>query len=469
MNLPDLFRTIYLPQVRDFLASSLRDVDIIIPVENKGARLFEEASALLSTPLKGRVYFTNAIPYLRESDFRDKVIGIIDDSAFYGRNLRRVTKMFEDRAQLRCFAFAACDEPEVVAKRRKTGLRIDTALNLKKPEYDGFIAALSAFLRARGHSLPIDNTAFAFHYNRNSTRVWNELLNDLANLGAVTETWSEEPEGRLLAATLHFPAGFSPEKLSPIPIESDGAIKLRLFTYLGSNVITCNPMVFVSVGKLDKDLWDRVPTSATPLYKAFRSAFSSQTNFLHGPQDVIRLALADQLGFYLDCELLAYVLGTLHEKASRPDSITHNRTAVIRYYGVHLGERLASVLDQFVCDLKDTSVEMPRESQASMPEPRQGIHAIAKMENALCNLRDIYNTQATNEPDPSNWKHCGFSFADFLRNFGWDRLEGSIYLDVLCDTGHLVPFNFWDGVRKAVVRCYRAAEQPQEERGQLIA
>jgi len=470
MNLPDLFRTVYLPQVRDFLASSLRDVDIIVPVENKGARLFEEASALLPTPLKGQVYFTNAIPYLRESDFAGKVIGIVDDSALYGRNLRRVSDMFHKGAHRRCFAFAAYDEPDVVEKRHKCGLRIDSALHLRKAEYDVFISSLSAFLRSRGHALPIDNTTFTLHYPRKrSMTLWNDLLNQLATLGTVTETWSEELEGRLLAATLHFPAGFSPESFSPVAIERDGAIKIRLFTYVGSNIITCNPMVFVALKEPNRNLWDAIPESASGTYRAFRAAFRSQTNYLHGEPNVVRLALADQLGFYLDCELLAYVLGTLHGQSTMPEAIEHNAATTIQYYGSHLGHRLVSVLDEFAVDVRRSSVDAVPATVETMPEPRQGILAIAKMEDALYRLRETYRAQGTNQPDASKWKHRGFSFAAFLRLFGLDPLEGSIYLDVLCDTGHLVPFNFWDGVKHSVLRCYRTAEEPGEERGKLIA
>lgn len=471
MNPSDRFRTVYLPQVRDFLASSLRDVDIIVPIENKGARLFEEASALLATPLKGHVFFTNAIPYLRDEDFAGKVIGIVDDSALYGRNLRRVSEMFDNRTQLRCFAFASCDEPTIVEKRRASGIRIDSALNLKKPEYDIFISSLAAFLRTRGHSLPVDNTTFTLHYaGSRSAQIWNELLEQLARLGTVTETWSEESEGRLLTASLHFPAGFVAQKFSPVPIQEEGAVKLRLFTYAGSNVITCNPMVFTALKQPDKNLWDTIPSSATPLYRAFREAFRGQKNFLHGQPGIVRKAIADQLGFYLDCELLAYVVGTLHGSSTMPDSIAHNRGALIRYYGPHLGEHLATVLDRFVADVKGgIAVELPREFPDKMPEPRQGILAISKMEETLSALRQAYDAQAENEPDPSKWKHRGFSFSQFLNQLGLDRLEGSIYLDVLCDTGHLVPFNHWDSASKSVVRCYRAAEDPAEERGQLIA
>jgi|GEM_PF-6993278 len=478
MNPSDRFRTVYLPQVRDFLASSLRDVDIIVPVENKGARLFEEASALLPTPLKGQVFLTNAIPYLRDEDLNGKVIGIVDDSTLYGRNLLRVSEMFAkiaNRTQLRCFAFAACDAPEIVQKRHANGLRIDTALNLKKPEYDVYISSQAAFLRTRGHSLPIDNTTFSLHYSGNRcTAIWEELLNQLARLGTVTETWSEESEGRLLSATLHFPAGFSAQSYSPVQVEEEGAIKLRLFMYAGSSVITCNPMAFVALGQPDKHLWDAIPPSATSLFRAFREAFRSSKNPLHGQPPVIRNAAYDQLGFYLDCELFSYILGTLHETATMPDSVTHNRGALLRYYGPHMGECLASVLDQFVSNVTETSVELPKISSNGFPQPRQGLAAIATMEEALSTLRHAYDSQVTHEPDPFKWKHRGFSFSQFLDRLHLPRLEGSIYLDVLCDTGHLVPFNLWDSAGKDIadkrlLRCYRAAEHTPEEIGQIFA
>ena len=467
MNYLSRFVDHYLPQVRDFLAKSLRDVDIIVPIENKGVRLFEETVRSLPTPLRGTVYVPNAIPYISPSELDGKIVGIIDDSTIYGRNLRRVTSLFKsDKTQVRCFAFAACNEPDVVARRRATGLRIDSALSLKKRDYDNFVRSLGTFLRTRGHSLPVDNTKFTLHYPQaNGTIAWRLVLDQLANLGTVTESWTDAADGRYFKASLHFPIGFSAGSLSKAIID-DGIIKLRLFMREASGVITCNPMVFTSL-KDPTNCWEKLDQPASPLLLDLKRAFTKSA--VTADAETAAIIRHDQFGFYLDCEFFGFILQILNGSDAKPDHVRHDGAEMMRYYGPSTGAALVVALDRFLSSQFRPLATIPLYALDDIAEPRQGLFAIGKMESALKLLRKSYDQQAKTQRDPLKWRHRGTTFEQLVHKLQISKLEGSIFVDTLCDSGHLVPFNKWNTKANVVSRLYRAAEDPGDERGQAIA
>ena len=232
-----------------------REPDYLIPVETKGARVFEVvqryAREELFKSIDIPVIYGPALAYIDPAVLRDSRVMIVDDAVRTGTNLNR------HRTKVERYGTSVVQAVACIGDADDAHPKADCYLSVGADLYREYIWQLAELVVARGLPPEVDHHLFEVRLPGRFYGAWGELVEVLSRYGTLTIDGPASRSEELQPVTLHFPALPGVVTRPGAGTPDEGPSKLRFFPDASSDCVYVVPVSFPALSL-------RQPEGATP-------------------------------------------------------------------------------------------------------------------------------------------------------------------------------------------------------------